>query len=122
MILFTRPHGGVPAVGAGGVHDDQEDDWQGGHVAANVRDNVPTTGEDTQDRHEDDGAGVDVADVQAKEVNEDDNHDDTNDTVVIGPEVPIDEGGKNPQSRPPVRGDHVDKAPDVVWLGTDLRQ
>jgi hypothetical protein len=35
-------HGKVPAVRGGGVHDDQEDAWQGGHVAGNVRGDVPT--------------------------------------------------------------------------------
>ena len=42
-------HGGVPAIGVGGVHDDQEDDWQGGHVAGNICDDVPTSGDDDKD-------------------------------------------------------------------------
>ena len=88
-------HGGVPAVRAEGVHDDQEDAWQGGHVACSVRDDVPTAGEDTQDqgRREAEGEGVDDANVQAKEADDNDDHDDTNDTVVVGPGVPIQEEG-----------------------------
>jgi hypothetical protein len=87
-------HGGVPAVRGGGVHDDQEDAWQGGHVAGNVRGDVPTAGEDTQDQEkQDEGAGVDDANVQAKEADDNDDHDDTNDTVVVGPGVPIQEEG-----------------------------
>jgi hypothetical protein len=87
-------HVGVPAVRAEGVHDDQDEAWQGGQVAGNVRDNVQTAGDDVpgQAAHTvREGAGVDDAIVQAKEA--DDAHDDTNDAIVVGPEVPKDGGG-----------------------------
>ena len=64
-------HGGLHAVKAEGVHDDQVTHDQG--------------------RQE---AGVADANVQAKE-SDDDDHDDTNDTVIVGPAVPRDEGGED---------------------------
>jgi hypothetical protein len=86
-------HGGVP-VRAEGVHDDQDDAWQGGQVAGNVRDDVQIAGDDVpgQAAHTvREGAVVDDTIVQAKEA--DNAQDDTNDAVVVGPEVPRDEEG-----------------------------
>ena len=90
-------HGGEPDVRAEGIQDNQEvhhqeDAWQGGQVAADVRDDVHTAGDDDQDQgRQDDEAGVDDIIVQANEAHA--AHDDTNDAVIVGPEVPKDEEG-----------------------------
>ena len=90
-------HGGEPVVQAEGVHDNQEvhhqeDAWQEDQLAADVRDDVHTAGDDDQDQgRQDDEAGVDDIIVQANEAHA--AHDSTNDAIIVGHEVPKDEEG-----------------------------
>ena len=59
---------------------------------ADVREDVHTAGGDGQDQgRQDKGAGVDDTIVQANEAHA--AHDDTNDAVIVGPEVPKDKEG-----------------------------
>jgi hypothetical protein len=80
----TVGHGGVPAFSAEGVHGNLEDAGQEGHDAGDVRDDAQTAGGDNPDQ-----ARVDEAIVNAKAADKDD----TNDNIVMGSEVPNQEGG-----------------------------
>jgi hypothetical protein len=73
-------HGGIPAVRGEGVHGDLKDAEQEGHVDGNACDDVHTVG----------------GDIQAKEADDDVDHDDTNAKLVVGPEVPNQGGEDDP--------------------------